>query len=104
MRRGGIAVSKEFLNSGTNFLNDVENNISPRTAFNNRTTETITNLKWKAMYGEGFKFGVKAKKRHLSKGRRPVKTKRSKVVKRKKTVTKRKSLKNKRKSLKNKDI
>lgn len=94
LRRGGVAVTKELLNSGANFINDVENhNINPRTAFNNRANETVTNLKRKIMHGEGFiPYGL-AKKRHLSKGRRAVKSKRLSVVKRKKPNTRKKKKK-----------
>lgn len=94
LRRGGIAVGKELLNSGTNFFNDVENNVNPRRAFNNRALETITNLKRKVMHGEGFIAGVRRKKRHLSKTTRAVNTKRRKVVKKKTSrKTKKKTLK-----------
>lgn len=91
-------MSKEILSSGTNFLNDVENNISPRTAFNNRTAEAITNLKRKAMYGEGFKARTSRKRRHSKKGRRAVKTKVPKITKKKKS-TKRDLLKRKRRDI-----
>lgn len=83
LRRGGIAVTKELLNGGVNFLNDVESNVKPGTAFNNRANETISKLKRKIMVGEGFIADGYGKRRHLSKGRRAVKTKRRSVNKRK---------------------
>lgn len=98
LRRGGIAVGKELLNGGTKFFNDVENNVSPRAAFNNRASETITNLQRKAMHGEGFISGGKRKTRHLSADRQTVKTKRRKIVKKKKSVRKVKKASRKKKS------
>lgn len=102
LRRGGIAVGKELLNSGTNFFNDVENNINPRTAFNTRIGESARNLKRKVMHGEGFIPDGRRKKRHLSKGRRTVRTKRRKIAKKKpsRKTKKRNTLKKK----KSKDI
>lgn len=104
LRRGGIAVTKELLNSGANFISDVENNVSPRSAFNNRANESVSNLKRKMMYGEGFiPYGI-AKKRHLSKDRRAVKTKRVSVVNRKKPKTKKKQKKKRVTKKKTRDI
>lgn len=91
-------MSKEILTSGTNFLNDVENNINPRTAFNKRTEETIANLKRKAMFGEGFKARVSRKRSHSRKGSRAVKTKLAKKLK-KKTSKKRDLSKKKRRDI-----
>lgn len=90
LRRGGIAVTKELLSGGTNFLNDIENNISPRSAFNNRASETVSNLKRKVMHGEGFIPIGRAKKRHLGSVRRAVKTKRRVVKKKPKSQKKKK--------------
>lgn len=101
LKRGGLAVGKEIFNAGSNFINDVENNIKPMDALNARARETLGNLKRKAMFGEGFKTGRYRRKRQLSTSSQGVKTKRRKVEKKpkkknnkpkskkKKTVTKR---------------
>ncbi|KAJ6642656.1 Pre-mRNA cleavage complex 2 protein Pcf11, partial [Pseudolycoriella hygida] len=65
LKRAGVATGREILKNGTNFLNDVENNVSPRSAFSNRAKETVENLKRKVMYGEGFKAMPANSKRQL---------------------------------------
>lgn len=99
LKRGGMAIGKEVLNSGANFMRDVENNVSAREAFNNRSRETLGNLKRKAMFGEGYKVGRRAKKRQLGPDSRAVKSKpkRRKVVRKKKPALKRKKKPSKKK-------
>lgn len=65
LKRGGVAIGKEVLKNGTNFINDVENNANARTALTKRAKETVDNLKSKLLYGEGFKSGFKGGKRQL---------------------------------------
>lgn len=113
LKRGGVAVGREILNAGTNFINDIGNNVSPRAAFNSRAKETVEKLKRKVMYGEGFKGGNYPKKRQLiatprkkkakAKGSKVKKNKSGKVVKKGK-VTKKKSTKSKSKNKKVRDI
>lgn len=111
LKRGGVTVGREVLKNGTNFLNDVQNNIKPQTAMKNRARETVENLKRKLMYGEGFIGGHTIKKRQLSVKPRAVKIKRNKTVKVKrnnkvksKKVVKRKIKSGKKKNKKNVDI
>jgi len=81
LKRGGLIVGKEVLKNGANFLNDVQNNVSPRTALKYRARETVDNLTNKLMYGEGFKDDRTTKKRQLCVRPRKVKVKRNKKVK-----------------------
>lgn len=81
LKRGSIAVGKEILNSGTNFINDVSHNANPRTAFNTRAQEAITTLKRKAMHGEGYKAAKTNRKRQLSATTQSVDTKLRKITK-----------------------
>lgn len=92
LKRGGVALGKEVLNSGANFIKDVENNVSAREAFNSRSRETLENLKRKAMYGEGYKTGGKHRKRQLHSANRAArsKPKKRKIVRKKKPALKRK--------------
>lgn len=101
LKRGGVALGKEVLNSGANFIRDVENNVSARQAFNTRSRETLENLKRKAMYGEGYKTGRKHKKRQLTPAIRVVKSKpkKRKIVRKKKPVLKKKKKSTKRKKV-----
>lgn len=104
LKRGGMAVGKEVLKNGANFLNDVQNNVSPRTAMNNRAKETVDILKRKLMYGEGFKVGHATKKRQLGVKPRKVKVKRNKKVKVKRNKVKSKKVVKRKQSKKNIDI
>lgn len=90
LKRGSIAIGMEVLNSGTNFINDIENNLSPGVAFNTRSREAYDNLKRKAMHGEGYITGKNHRKRQLSSGSRTVRIKRRKILKKKKPVQKKK--------------
>lgn len=100
LKSGGIAVGKEVLKNGANFLNDVQHNVSPRTAMNIRAKETVDNLKRKLLYGEGFKMGHSTKKRQLGVKPRKVKAKRNKKVK----VKRNKKVKVKRNKVKSKKV
>lgn len=98
LKRGGLAVGKEVLKNGANFLNDVHNNVSSRTAMNNRAKETVDNLTRKLMFGEGFKVGHSTKKRQLGVKPRKVKVKRNKKVKVKRNKVKSKKVVKRKKS------
>lgn len=89
LKRGTMAVGREFLNSGSNFINDMENNVDPRAALKTRSREAYQNLKRKAMYGEGYKAAKKPKKIQLGVKPRTAHTKRKTVKKpaKKKTST-----------------
>lgn len=105
LKRGGAAVGREVLKNGTNFLNDVQNNVNPQTALKNRARETVDNLKRKLMYGEGFIGGHLTKKRQLGVKPRAVKIKKNikkKKVKRNNKVKSKKVVKRKKKSGKKK--
>lgn len=67
LKRGSIAAGREVLNSGAKFINDLSNNVNPRTAFKNRSKEAVTNLASKAMHGDGYKRLPNTRKRHSTK-------------------------------------
>lgn len=98
LKRGSIAVGKEILNSGANFINDLENNVDAKVALKKRTKEGYSNLKEKMkekmMSGDGYKTRKHNKKQQSRVNRRGVKTSGKHIVKRKKSV-KKKSLKQK---------
>lgn len=75
LRKGTIAVGKEVINSGSNFINDVRQNVK------DRSREAVTNLAKKAMYGEGYKRRISSRKRQSSKAIQPVNKKRKTVPK-----------------------
>lgn len=81
LKRGGLSVGREIVNAGSNFMNDVENDINPGVAFRARASESLENLKRKALYGEGFKTGRYRVKRQSSAGSSSVKAKKRKTVK-----------------------
>lgn len=87
LKKGTTAVGRELINSGSNFLNDIANNVNPRTAFKNRSKEAVANLGRKVMYGEGYKRAPATRKRHTSKVVQPSNTKRRKTVQSKKKQT-----------------
>lgn len=114
LKRGGVAVGKEILNAGTNFITDLQNNMNPRDALNMRARETIENLKRKALYGEGFiRYGQPRKRQLRVGGAQGQKKKKKRVTvkkrvignkKKKKPVKKRAAGNKKKKSVKKRDI
>lgn len=100
LKKGSLALGKELINTGSHFINDIENNVHPKEAFKTRGKEMYTNLKKKAtdkMFGSGYKSAKKQKLRQLIAVRQPVKT-----TKRKKKSSKKKPLKKKKPSNKRK--
>lgn len=96
LRRGTIAVGKEVINTGSNLVGDIVNNVSPRTAFKNRTREGMNNLAKKVMDGHGYKRRAVSGKQHSKKTAHPSKKrkitkKKSVQQKKKKKIVKRKS-------------
>lgn len=89
LRKGTVAVGKEVINSGANFMNDVRQNVNPSTAFKYRSKEALANLAKKTMYGEGYKSSLSSRKRQSA---RPIQTvnssKKKKIVKKKKKIVK----------------
>lgn len=84
--RGVLPILKK---GGTNVINDIQNNISPREAIKARGREALQKMAQKAMFGDGFKYTSLPKKRQLSGIVGQVKTnKKRKTVKKKKTVKK----------------
>ncbi|KAJ6642662.1 hypothetical protein Bhyg_07615 [Pseudolycoriella hygida] len=65
LKKGTVAVGREVLNSGANFMNDIANNVTPRTALRNRTREGITNLASKVMDGDGYKMSGTSTEEYL---------------------------------------
>lgn len=98
LRRGGIALGKEFFNSSLNVMKDVsDNNISLKDSMRERGRESLTNLKRKAvdkMSGGGVKMGKPMKKRKIRQS--SVESKAKKTCIKKKSAAK----KNKKKSVK----
>lgn len=90
LKKGTIAVGREVINSGSNFINDIANNVSPRTALRKRTREVASNLAHKVMTGEGYKLRANARKRQTSKVTQVRNTKRRKTTQRKTNTTKNK--------------
>lgn len=89
LRKGTIAVGKEVINSGSNFMTDIGNNVDPKTALKKRSAEAVSNLTKKVMQGSGYKRRASTKKPHsvkavqASKKRKIVKKKKKKIVQQK---------------------
>jgi len=69
MRRAGVAVGRELANTSKNVMDDMDNNVSFKTALKTRGTEAAQNLKRKAiakMRGEGYKKARLSSSRQLS--------------------------------------
>lgn len=64
LRKGTVAVGKEVIKSGSNFIQDIANNVKPGTAFNTRSNEVLKNLTKKVMQGDGYKRRASSKKHH----------------------------------------
>lgn len=85
LRKGSIAIGKELLTAGTNFIDDVQQNKSPKEALKQRSKETLSNLKIKAintMKGNGYIGRDKLKNTHSTKVRRRVQSQ-NKILKNK---------------------
>lgn len=86
LKRGAQIIGKEFLQSGANFVGDLEQNIPARDAFKDRFKEAKTNIKRKALEsllrGDGYKS---KKRRKMVQSRRSTRKKRSSSSKKKKT-------------------
>lgn len=97
LKRGGIAVGKEIVNSGVNFINDLENNVDAKVALKKRSKEAYNNLKEKVLSGDGYNGRKTTKKSQSRVSKRGVKTLRKKIVKKNKSVKnkKKKTLKQK---------
>lgn len=98
LRKSAAAVGREVINSGTNFIGDIDNNTNPRDALKNRSREVVTNLAKKAMYGEGYKGKQTTRKRQSSGNTQAKSSKKRKITKQKKKKTTVKKTKNKNKS------
>lgn len=80
LKKGTTVVGREVINSGSNFLNDIVNNVNPRTAFKNRSKEAVTNLTHKMMHGDGYKRLPSTRKRHMTAVAQPSNIKRKKTL------------------------
>lgn len=81
LKKTGVAIGKEVLHSGSNFISDLGNNVNPRAAFDMRAKETLQKIKKKVLTGDGYKSVKRSKKRQLPKNNRSVKAKRLKIDK-----------------------
>lgn len=102
LRKGTAAIGREVINSGSNFIGDIGNNVNPRVALKARSREAVTNLARQVLHGEGYKPGAAARKRQSS-----TSTPAKQIKRRKTTKNKKKSAKNKKsvkRLRKNKDI
>lgn len=86
-------MGREVINSGTNIINDIRNNVTPEVALKTRSREGVANLVKKAMHGDGYKRRILPKKRHSSKVIHSSNIKRRKITKNKKPVSKKKKKK-----------
>lgn len=80
LKKTGVSIGKEVLNSGSNFIDDLNHSVNPRIAFDARAKETLQKIKNRLLTGGGvYKVAKRGKKRQLSKNTRSVKTKRAKI-------------------------
>lgn len=89
LRKGTVAVGREAVNSGTNFINDVNHNVDPRKALKKRSREAAVNLVKKVLHGDGYKTRSNKRKRQSTS------IIRKSNIKKKKKVTPRSAKKNK---------
>lgn len=78
IKKGSIAAGKEILTQTSNFIDDVQHNKSVKHALKQRASETVSNLKRRAMNsmsGNGYIASKKLKSSHLLKSQRVAQTK-----------------------------
>lgn len=94
IKKGSIAAGKEILTQTSHFIDDVKQNKPAKQALKQRASETVSNLKRRAMNsmsGNGYISSKKIKTNHLLKSRREVQTQNNTIRKRK-TKSKKKKL------------
>lgn len=88
LRKGTVVVGREVINSGTNFIDDLRNNVTPQDAMKKRSKEAVVNLVKKAMNGGGYKGCKTTRKRQSTTTIQTSNTKRGKITKAKKPAVK----------------
>jgi hypothetical protein len=62
LKKRGVAIGKTLLSAGTDMFDDLQNDMSLRSSFQNRKQETFDKLKRNVISGEGYKNGQKRKR------------------------------------------
>lgn len=89
LKKGSLAVGKELLTAGTNFIGDVQSNKSAKESIKHRAGETVANLKKRAlntMSGDGYIGRNNLKNVHSKKKRRCVQVQNKNIKKKSKKV------------------
>jgi hypothetical protein len=85
-RKRGLAIGKTLLNTGSDLLGDLQNDMSLRSSFQTRKNDTFEKLRNNVITGEGYKSQRKRKRsqsrsgsgrKHITKKRKTKKSKKN---------------------------